>query len=96
MTAALGWLTLVLFLAVPFPRRSRRVVATLAVVLALVHGVLALARAGPDLLDHAPTRHGALAVVVAIALLAARRDEPVARRLLVAAMLTLIALHVIP
>jgi uncharacterized protein YhhL (DUF1145 family) len=96
VTSALGWLTLVLFLAVPFSRRARRVVAALAAALALTHGALALGLAGFDLLDHAPTRHGALAVVVAIALLTARRDDPVARRLLLAVMLTLIALHVIP
>ena len=96
MTSALGWLALALFFAVPLARRVRRLVAAIAVAVALGHGALAFGVAGPNILDHAPTRHGALAVVVAIALLAARRDDLVARWLLVASMLTLIALHVIP
>lgn len=95
MTSALGWLSLALFLAVPLARRARRVVAALAVGFALAHGVLALAGAGIDLLDHASARHGALATTLAVTLLTARRDGPVARWLLLAAMLTLIALHVI-
>ncbi|MCU0672840.1 MAG: hypothetical protein MUE69_08625 [Myxococcota bacterium] len=95
MTSALGWLALTLFLSVPLARRVRRVVAALAVGFALTHGTLALACAGPHLLDHAPSRHGALASVLAVTLLVARRDGPVARWLLLAAMLVLIGLHVI-
>lgn len=95
MISALGWLALALFLAVPIARRARRVVAAIALAVALGHGVLALALAGFDLLDHAPTRHGALASILAVTLLASRRDGPVVRWLLLAAMLTLIALHVI-
>ncbi len=95
MTSALGWIALALFVAVPFARGGRRTVAALAVAFALGHGGLALAWAGLDLLDHAPTRHGALAATLALALLVSRRDEPVARWLLLAALLGSIALHVI-
>jgi hypothetical protein len=95
VTSALGWLALALFLAVPIARRARRVVAAIALAVALGHGVLVLGVAGFDVLDHAPIRHGALASILAVALLASRRDGPVARGLLLAAMLALIALHVI-
>lgn len=95
MTSALGWLALALFLAVPLTRRARRVVAALAVALALVHGALAFGLAGLEMLDHAPSRRGVLASILAVTLLTARRDGSVARGILLAAMLMLIALHVI-
>lgn len=95
MTSALGWLALTLFLAVPLARRARRFVAALAVAIALGHGALALGVAGLELFEHAPTRHGALASMLALALLVSRRDDHVARWLLLAAMLVLIGLHVI-
>jgi CHASE2 domain-containing sensor protein len=98
VTSAFGWLALALFLAVPLARRARRarrVAAAIAVAVALVHGALAFGVAGLDVLDHAPTRHGALASIFAVTLLVSRRDGPVARRLLRAGMLALIALHVL-
>jgi hypothetical protein len=94
VTSALGWLGLALFLAVPFARRARRLVAALAAALALGHGLLALARGGLDVLEHAPTRHGALAAMLALTLLVSRRDGPVARWMLLVVMLALVALHV--